>query len=112
MFVFMNGGGDNHWITLRLKGRMATDGTGSNADGIGARVYLKTSPSGEEEPLIQVQEVVAGSSYLSMNSLDLEFGVGAATTIDEILVLWPSGRTQSLEDAVVDQVLEVIEPEE
>lgn len=112
MFVFMNGGGDNHWITLRLKGRMAIDGTGSNADGIGARVYLKTSPSDEEEPLIQVQEVVAGSSYLSMNSLDLEFGVGAATTIDEILVLWPSGRTQSLEDATVDQVLEVVEPEE
>ena len=42
IFLWMNGGGSNHWITLRLKGRMAIDGTGSNADGIGARVYLKT----------------------------------------------------------------------
>ena len=38
VFVWLNGGGENHWITLRLRGRMAIDGTGSNADGIGARV--------------------------------------------------------------------------
>ena len=51
LFVWMNGGGENHWITLRLKGRMAIDGTGSNADGIGARVYLTTKLEGSEEAL-------------------------------------------------------------
>ena len=65
IFLWLNGGGEDHWITLRLKGRMAIDGTGSNADGIGARVYVKTTPRGEKEPLIQVQEVRAGSSYIS-----------------------------------------------
>ena len=29
-----------------------------------------------------------------MDSIDLEFGVGAAMEIDEITVLWPSGRRQ------------------
>ena len=100
-----------NWITLRLKGRMAIDGTGSNADGIGARVYLKTSPEGPMEPHIQVREVTAGSSYLSMHSLDVEFGVGSSTSVDEILVLWPSGSTQTMEDVAVDQLLTVVEPE-
>ena len=112
LFVWMNGGGDNHWITLRLVGRMAVDGTGSNADGIGARVYVKTASPDDDGPLSQVQEVRAGSSYLSTDSVDLEFGVGSATVVDEITVLWPSGRRQVLTDIPVDQVLAVTEPPE
>ncbi len=110
IFLWLNGGGENHWITLRLKGRMAIDGAGSNADGIGARVYVKTAPRGEAEPLVQVQEVRAGSSYLSMDSIDLEFGVGAARVIEEITILWPSGRRQVLNDISVDQVIGITEP--
>ena len=110
IFVWMNGGGDNHWISLRLTGRMAIDGTGSNADGIGARVYVKTIPKGATEPLVQVQEVLAGSSYLSMDSIDLEFGVGTATVVEEIRILWPSGREQVLNDVSVDQAIGITEP--
>lgn len=105
IFVWMNGGGGNHWISLRLKGRMGIDGAGSNADGVGARVYLTSGG------LTQVQEVRAGSSYLSMDSIELEFGLGEAEVVDEIRVLWPSGRTQVLEDLGVNQVLEITEPE-
>ena len=111
VFVWLNGGGDNHWIILRLMGRMGIDGTGSNADAVGARVYVKTARSNGDGPLVQVQEVRAGSSYLSMDSLDLEFGLGDSTVVDEITVLWPSGRKQTLSDVPVDQVLEVAEPE-
>ena len=111
LFLWMNGGGEHHWLTLRLEGRMAIDGTGSNADGVGARVYVKTTRGSETEPLVQVQEVRAGSSYLSMDSVDLEFGVGTATVVDEITVLWPSGRTQTLTDISVDQAISITEPE-
>ena len=111
IFVWSNNGGSRHWISLRLKGRMAVDGTGSNADGIGARVYLKTAPQDDTEPLVQVQEVRAGSSYLSMDSIDLEFGVGAATAVEEITINWPSGRKQALSNVSVDQVVTVTEPE-
>ncbi len=104
VFVWMNGGGDNHWISLRLKGRMGIDGTGSNSDGVGARVYLKAGGH------TQVQEVRAGSSYLSMDSIELEFGLADWDTVDEIRVLWPSGRSQVLEDVKVDQTLEITEP--
>jgi hypothetical protein len=58
-----------------------------------------------------VQEVIAGSSYLSMDSLDLEFGLGSATTVNKVLIVWPSGRTQTLEDLEVNQVFSVTEPE-
>ena len=110
MFVWMNGGGDNHWITIRLQGRMAIDGTGTNADGIGARVYVVTGDANGERT-VQVQEVRAGSSYLSMDSVELEFGLGAATVVDDIVVLWPSGRSQYLENIPADQALLITEPE-
>ena len=112
VFVWMNGGGENHWITLRLRGRMAVDGTGSNADGIGARVYVTARQGDSERPAHKVQEVRAGSSYLSMDSVDLEFGLGQATVVDEIEVLWPSGRSQVLTNIPVDQVVAVVEPAE
>ena len=110
VFVWLNGGGDNHWIKLRLKGRMAVDGTGSNADGVGARVLVETLPR-PGVLRVQIQEVRAGSSYLSMDSVDLEFGVGRATEVEEITILWPSGRKQVLHDISVDQVLLIEEPE-
>ena len=111
MFVWLNGGGESNWLTLRLKGRMAIDRTGSNADAIGARAYLTTRPPGSARPHVQVQEVIAGSSYLSMDSLDLEFGLGAATSAERIEIRWPSGATQTLEAIPANQVLEVTEPQ-
>ncbi len=104
VFVWMNGGGSANWITLRLKGRMAVDGTGSNADAIGARAYLTAGGK------TQVQEVRAGSSYLSMDSVELEFGLANSATVDEIRILWPSGREQTLTDVEANRVVEVVEP--
>ena len=105
LFVWINGGGSNNWITLRLKGRMGMDVTGSNADGVGARVYLVSGGR------TQVQEVRAGSSYLSMDSIALEFGLGDAAMADQIRVRWPSGRTQVIEDIPANQIVQITEPE-
>jgi hypothetical protein len=107
--VWMNGAqpnGQNHWNTLRLKGRMGIDGTGSNADGIGARILLTVGASATA----QVREVYAGGSYLSQDSTDVEFGLGSDDLVNEIRILWPSGRQQTLTDVAADQVLEVVEP--
>jgi len=109
VMVWINGAkanGQNHWITLRLKGRMGIDGTGSNADGIGARVLLTVGASAT----VQVREVYAGGSYLSQDSTDVEFGLGFDDMVSEINILWPSGRQQTLTEVPADQVLEVVEP--
>ena len=111
-FMWINQPGDNHWITLRLQGRMAIDGMGSNADGIGARVHLTASVSDGDSPITQVREVKAGSSYLSMDSVELEFGLGSASVVDEVRIAWPSGRTQTLTDLPANQIVTVTEPVE
>ena len=101
----INGGGGNSWITLRLRGGMGAHGTGSNADAIGARVHLTAGGK------TQAQEVHAGSSYLSMHAVELEFGLGDAAIVDEIAVKWRSGRTLTLTDVDVNQTLVILEPE-
>ncbi len=111
-FMWINQPGSNNWITLRLEGRMAVDGTGSNADGIGARVYLRATLAEGSKPVVQVREVQAGSSYLSMDSVELEFGLGSASKVEEVNIIWPSGRTQVLAELDINQVVTVTEPPE
>ena len=65
-----------------------------------------------KDSLIQVQEVRAGSSYLSMDSIDLEFGLGVATVVEVITIFWPGGREQVLGDVPADQVLAITVPGE
>jgi hypothetical protein len=40
----------------------------------------------------------------------LHFGLGAATSVDKIVVHWPSGREQTLEKQQADRVLTIEEP--
>jgi hypothetical protein len=86
-----------HWISLKLSG------TKSNRNAVGARVELKAGG------LTQVDEVHAGDSYLSHSDWRLHFGVGQATTIDEIVIRWPTGSIEKLNKVQADQVLRIIE---
>jgi hypothetical protein len=90
---------------------MAIDGTGSNADGIGARVHLSYKYFRDSNLRTQVKEVYAGGSYLSQDSIWLEFGIGSANMVEEISIRWPSGTEQTIKNVPVDQILEIIEPE-
>jgi len=87
-----------HWIAIQLKG------TKSNRDGIGARVEVFAA--GKR----QTAERVAGSGYLSQDDSRMHFGLDAATSIDKLLIHWPSGHEQTLEKLSVDRVLTVEEP--
>lgn len=98
--LYLNPGGKNHWITLQL------EGTKSNRSAIGTRVEVIAN--GRK----QIDEVRAGSSYASMHSLDLEFGLSRATLIDTINVYWPSGINQQFTNVNVNQIFKIIEPSE
>lgn len=87
-----------HWIALKLKG------TKSNRDGIGAKVEVI---AGSKR---WTAERVAGSGYLSQDDDRMHFGIGAATTVDKIVIHWPSGREQTLEKQGTDRVITVEEP--
>ena len=104
IFTWINPGGDNNWIKIQLIGQMAISGTGSNADGIGSKIYVTT---GNKK---QIQEIHAGSSYLSMDSLKVEFGLGSATKIDMLEIFWPSGKYQKIKNITSNQTIKVTEP--
>jgi enediyne biosynthesis protein E4 len=87
-----------HWVGIKLVG------TKSNRDGIGARVEVYAGARR------WTAERVAESGYLSQDDARLHFGVGEAKAIDKIVVKWPSGREQTLENQVVDRVLTIEEP--
>jgi len=39
-------------------------------------------------------DVLSGGSYISSNDQRLHFGLGEATTVEEIEVHWPSGKLE------------------
>ncbi len=97
-YLFRNEGGNkNHWIAIK------TIGTKSSRDGLGAFVTVK-SASGK-----QTQMVRSGSSYCSQSFMQLTFGLGKDTAVDEIEVRWPSGITQKLGRQQCDRVLSITE---
>src|SRR5260370_29689706 len=92
--VFMNRGGNAHWLTITLRG------TRSNRDGLGARVQVNG----------QTRFATTAGSYESANAKRFHFGLGAAKSA-KIDVFWPSGAHQVLGDVSADQFLEIREPQ-
>ena len=79
------------------------EGTTSNRSGIGARVELTTDIG------TYVQVMDGKSGYLSQSSMPLYFGLGDAGKIEEIRVLWPSGKEQVIPDPGKMNTLVVVE---
>jgi enediyne biosynthesis protein E4 len=75
--------GEAHWVSVKLVG------TKSNRSAIGSLVRVVTN-DGEQR-----QEVRGGGSYYSQSDLRLNFGLGASTTIDRLIVRWPNGLEES-----------------
>ena len=85
--------GKGNWLQVKL------EGSGMNTSGIGARVqihYDKTS---------QIREFSATRGYLSSTQDNLHFGIGDVSLIDRLLVTWPDGSAQVLENIGTNQVI-------
>jgi hypothetical protein len=80
-------------------------GGASNRSGIGARVAVSTA----ERTYVRVNDGKSG--YLSQSDFPLYFGLGDASTIESIQVLWPSGSEQTLPGPIEsNRLLEIREP--
>lgn len=91
----------NHWLNLTCVG------TVSNASALGAKIHAKATISGV--PVWQRREIQAQNSFDSHNSLRVHFGLGDATTIDSLIIQWPSGQDTLLTSVAADQFLTVTE---
>ena len=80
-------------------------------------IQVKLAPAGQGKSVVgskvtiyangnlQYQEVNPVRGYLSSQPLALHFGLGAATRIDSILVVWPDQSTQKVTGVAVNQQL-------
>lgn len=95
--LFMNGGNDNHYLTVHL------EGTNSNKNAVGAKLELYGTWG------MQCREVRSGEGYGIMNSFNQHFGLGTATQIDKLIVRWPAGGVTEILNPTADQLLVVTE---
>jgi enediyne biosynthesis protein E4 len=87
-----------HYIALKLTG------TTSNRDALGAIVRVTAAGT-------TYTKVMDGNSgYLSHSLYPLYFGLGTAERVDQIEVLWPSGKRQAIKSpTAIDSTLQVRE---
>ena len=96
--IWMNDSpGSNHWLEIALQG------TKSNRDGIGTKI--KITAAGQS----QWNHKTTASGYASSSAGPVHFGLGAAKSVDEIVIQWPSGAMQTLKNVQTDQVLHLKE---
>ncbi len=90
-----DGGNRNNWLHVQLIG------TNANRNAVGAKIQVKTTNQ------TQIREVYAGDSYMSFNSFIAEFGVGSATQVESVQVIWSNGDTQTLHNVPTNQRLRI-----
>ena len=77
-----------HFLKIKLVG------TVSNRDGLGSVVRVLCGSQ------TYTHQHDGKSGYLSQSSMPLYFGLGTATSVDRVEVLWPSGRKQALTEHI------------
>jgi hypothetical protein len=90
---------DNAWVAFELTGA-AADGVGdgddrrpgSNRQAVGARLRLTAGGA------TRVAFVDGGNGFAGQSSRRVHFGLGGATKVDRLEVLWPSGLRQTFDD--------------
>lgn len=95
-----DGGSRRHWLRVRLRGNPARK---NNRDGIGARIVVQAGG------VRQVRVVRSGSSYCSQSELVQTFGLDRATRVEELKVVWPSGKTSLFSGIDANRVVTVHE---
>jgi tetratricopeptide (TPR) repeat protein len=92
-------GNRNHWLRVKLQGKRG------NRDGIGAQVTMTTGGRTYH------QELKGSEGFGATNPMVLHFGMGKQQTAEQVVVRWPSGKTQVLRDVPTRQMLTLAEPE-
>jgi hypothetical protein len=72
---------------------------------LGAQIRITTA-----DGMKQYNEVTTAVGYASSSDSRVHFGLGAAKTIREIDIKWPSRIHQVLHDVPGDQILTIEEP--
>ncbi len=97
--LFENPGHGHRWITLLL------EGTQANRSAIGARVEVQVETA---EGTRSIHRMVSSGASFGASSLQQEIGLGPATAIREIAVIWPGAdEVQRFVDVPLDRTYRV-----
>lgn len=96
--IYYNDGNDNGYIKIN------TIGAQSNINGIGARINVYTPNLGQ-----QIRDVRSGDGFRYMSSMTVHFGIGTETAIDSVVITWPSGTVDVIENPDINTTLDVEE---
>jgi hypothetical protein len=92
---------DHHWVIFKC------EGVTSNRSALGARLRLKTLVGGQ--PCWQQREITAQNTFMGHNSLRAHFGLGNADIIEELIVEWPSGKSDRFRNIRVNALYHLTE---
>ena len=94
-----------HWIQFELEPAVVSGFSPSQThrSPIGSRVELHWNGK------VQAQEISAASGFSAQNQRRVHYGLGAITSVDRVVIRWPSGATQTIEHPAIDQLHKVKE---
>jgi hypothetical protein len=99
--LFENPGFSNHWLGVKLVG------VHSNRSAIGARIHARITEGTQQRSIYR--SVKTGGSF-GCNPLRQTIGLGHATQVDSLEILWPkTERTQRFDNVAADQWIVVTE---
>jgi hypothetical protein len=91
-------GATNHWLELDLRASWG------NPQAQGAQVWLTAGGK------TQRRDVRTCGSYASSSDVRPLFGLGTATTVDEVKVKWPDGKFTTIKGPAIVRIVRVDEP--
>jgi hypothetical protein len=100
---YKNLGNSNKWINIKCKGTL------SNKCGIDAKIYVKANINGTIKRQLKVITAQSGGNQSGMNDLNPTFGLGNASVIDSIIVIWSSGTIDRIGQTTVNQFVTITE---
>ena len=87
----------NNWISVALNGLQ------SNSNGIGARIEIYGAWGK------QIRDIRSGEGFRYMSTMTGHFGIGQATAITQLIIRWPSGIVDTLNNPSINQNLIISE---
>ncbi len=97
-YVLLNNrGNDNHWFKVALQGES------SNRDGLMARLKVNTRSKS------QYFSHSGPANWMSQSNLPVHVGLGSDERVNRLIVTWPNGTVQLVENLAADQMIRLRE---
>lgn len=100
-FIYHNNGNTNNWLNIKCIGTI------SNRSAIGAKVKVKATINGNS--VWQIREIHGVNGFRGSDDLRVHFGLGDATTVDSLIIIWPTGQATIQTNVPVKQFLTITE---